>query len=821
MQRRPSSILSLILIFWILAAPAPRAQQRPAASSPQPTEPPPAAQQTVGTAQASPTPPEDNEDDVVRITTNLVQLDVVVTDKEGRQVTDLRPEEFELYEDGKQQPITSFSYVNLQPAMMAEAPLKTKPDKTAPPVPPVRLRPEQVRRTVALVVDDLGLSFESMSFVRHALKKFVDEQMQPGDLVAIIRTSAGMGAMQQFTTDKQMLHSVIGRIRWYPMGRSGISAFAPIEFSMETDEQKEMRRSRGAAGEVTIQERERRLSQRSGASGSMSDPAGGGSPNADPAAALESFREQVFSVGTLGALNYIVKGLGELPGRKSIILFSDGFSLRSRENPRSNLNSQLIEGLRRISDLATRASVVIYAIEAAGLQFPGLMAGDNTWGMTSEQVDEVLAGRRDTLAERQSSLSYLARQTGGFAVINSNDLPGGIRRVLKDQQGFYLIGYRPDSTTFSPEKGRGIFHRVVAKVKRPGMRVRSRQGFYGFTEGETRAAVITTRHQQLAAALTSPFASGNLRLRLTPLFGSTEASKPFITLLLHINAEDLTVVEEPDGLRKAVLDLVALTFGEQGAVLDELNRTETIRMKPVGYDFVKRRGLVYVIQVPVKKPGAYQLRVAVRDATAKRVGSANQFIQVPDLRKNRLTLSGIMMITPRASAQVTAPAGGARQTPAGMQQTPAVSAQAPADASTQTSAQSAARPPAANPANANQLNNESLSMTDAALRRFRRGNYVDYYYQIYNARLDRQTQRPQLQTQFRLFREGREVATGALRPLNVDNQTDMQHLQAGTRMLLGTGLTPGEYVLQVVVTDLLAPEKRRIATQWIDFEIIE
>ncbi|HEY8205276.1 MAG TPA: VWA domain-containing protein, partial [Pyrinomonadaceae bacterium] len=141
-------------------------------------------------------------EDVVRITTNLVQVDAVVTDKDGKIVTDLKPEEVEIFEDGRQQKITHFSYNVTETAEPAKETKSTPADKNAPPVPPSRLRPEDIRRTIALVVDDLGLSFESTYFVRRALKKFVDEQMQPGDLVAIIRTSGGMGALQQFTSDK-------------------------------------------------------------------------------------------------------------------------------------------------------------------------------------------------------------------------------------------------------------------------------------------------------------------------------------------------------------------------------------------------------------------------------------------------------------------------------------------------------------------------------------------------------------------------------------------------------------------------------------------
>ncbi|HQU93991.1 MAG TPA: VWA domain-containing protein, partial [Pyrinomonadaceae bacterium] len=132
---------------------------------------------------ASPTPPGDDSD-VVKITTSLIQLDVTVTDSRGRIITDLKREEMEIYENGKKQPISNFSFVS-NVRERTEQPVKV--DRNAPAVPTAAIKQENVRRTVALVVDDLTLSFESTYYVRRALKKFVDEQMQDGDLVAIIR----------------------------------------------------------------------------------------------------------------------------------------------------------------------------------------------------------------------------------------------------------------------------------------------------------------------------------------------------------------------------------------------------------------------------------------------------------------------------------------------------------------------------------------------------------------------------------------------------------------------------------------------------------
>jgi len=179
-------------------------------------------------SRPAPLPQQPDEDDVVRITTNLVQVDAVVTDRNGKPVTDLKPEELQIFEDKRQQKITHFAYVSSEPSESTPTPKPTVVDKNAPPAPPSVLRPDQIKRTIALVVDDLGLSFGSTYYVRRALKKFVDEQMQPGDLVAIIRTAGGMGALQQFTSDKRQLNAAIERIRWYMNGRGGVGAFGPI-----------------------------------------------------------------------------------------------------------------------------------------------------------------------------------------------------------------------------------------------------------------------------------------------------------------------------------------------------------------------------------------------------------------------------------------------------------------------------------------------------------------------------------------------------------------------------------------------------------------
>jgi VWFA-related protein len=731
--------------------------QQPTQTQPTQTRPTP--------AQATPTPtPQDDSDegDVVRITTNLVQFDTVVTDKKGQQVTDLQPGDFEVTVNGRRQTITNFSYVVAQPGAEATATQPTRPapragDKTAPYVPPARVKPGDVRRTVALVVDDLGTSFEDIAFVRQALKKFVDEQMQPGDLVAVMRTSAGMGALQQFTSDKNILRRAIERVRWNPMGRAGVSAFAAIEPPTPSVGRQNM-----------------------GGGGDDGNDRRGDEAKRDASQQAEDLRTEVFSVGTLGALNFIVSGMHELPGRKSVVMFSGGFEIINRREPGNS--SRVLDNLRRLVDLANRASVTVYTVDARGLPALGLTAADNTADRSPQQIFDQLNDRSTGYFNSQEGLSYLAAETGGLFMHDTNDFSGAVAKVLDDLKGYYLIGFRPEESLFELERnGRRRFNNLDVKVKRTGLRVRSRSGFLGVPDSEAKPAA-PTRIQQLVGALSSPFASGDVPLRLTSLLGGSRANGAVVTSLMHIDMSNVKFTEEADGWHKAVIDLIALTFGEQGNVIDHVNRTETVRVRGETFDVVRRNGLVYQMQVPVKKPGAYQLRIAVRDASTEKLGAASQFIEVPDLKKDRLALSGIVL----QSSEMTIANAAAAEAPN-------------ADAGGQ--------------------QKEPDPGGNAAVRRFGKGELVDYFFNIYNAELDKATGRPRLQTQMSVFRDQEKVYEGKPEEFDPGKQTDLTSMQSATRIRLN-GLQPGDYVLQVTVTDALAPEKRRTVSQWIDFEVI-
>jgi len=725
MKRKARCVLMSLIATFAVSLPF----FKGSAQNPTPAQKPPASAAPTATP---PQEPEDySDDDVVRITTNLVQVDLVVTDAKGNQVTNLTQDDFEIYEEGRPQPITNFSFVSNE--QVPATPSASSRAVRGAPTMPVRIRPETPRHTIAIVIDDLKMSYESVIATRKAVRKFIDERMQPGDLVAIVRTSAGIGVLQQLTSDKAQLYAATERIR-----RSGdtiaerLAKACQSEFAMSLD------------------------------------------TAVDAQSEFEGYSEQAASYGTLGALNFIMRGLKEVPGRKSVVIFSDGF-IPCPQNMESEVTVQ--EQLRRVADLANRASAVVYHIDPRGLIAQGGAADSPGDGGHGTRTMARLSAISNAIYNSQKFFSRVVSETGGFSTYNNNDIPAALQRIVDDQKGYYLIGYRPSDTTFAARKGVAKFTNLKVKVKRSGLTVRTRAGFYNFADSQP-GSRPRTREEQLTAGLISPF-SGDIDVRLTSLFGNAPTGS-FMLSMLHINTAGLTFTLQPDGWQQAIMDVGGLIFDADGQVVEQVNRTQTIRAKGETFERLMKGGLVYSLSVPVKKAGAYQLRIAVRDAASGRVGSANQFIEVPDVLKNRLTLSGIVVHESDVDSTVT---GAARN--------PATLAAGNKDASFE---------PVGSP----------------ALRRFHQNSVLEYDYVIYNASLRAGV--PQLLTRISISRGDEHVLDGEEKSLDVAGQTDLKRLNAGGRVLLGERLPPGEYVLKIVVTDQLS---KKTATQFINFEIIK
>jgi len=658
---------------------------------------------------------------VIRIDVNLVQVDAVVTNSRGRRVTDLQSSAFEILQDGKPQSITNFSYVSTKPeGGAAHRVVAAKPVKGEVPPPPPVLRPTEVRRTLALVVDDLGLSADSMPSVRSAIRNFIEEQMRPGDLVAIVRTGAGMGALQQFTTDKRLLDAAVDRVK-YGESRVGLSSFEPLGSGV-----------RGAG-------------------------------------AVNHLRDDAFALGSLGAMRYVVTAMSGFPGRKSVVLFTENIRLMFRGTP----DEMVSHAVEQLSDAASRASVVIHAIDPRGVQDYNITAEDNP-RMGGRRMARVPAQRSEQVVHSQEGMFVLAQETGGLFLHDTNDLAGALRQAAEDSDGYYLIGYHPDADTFDNRNNQPRFHKIEVKVKGAGLHVRSRDGFFGEAGGNQ--PLDHTREAEIVHALQSPFNAGSIHPRLTAVFSNSPQSGSFINAFLYFNPNELKWSSEPDGNHKASIDVAAAAFDENGLALAPVDTTFALQLSSQNYGERLKKGMVYGIHVPVNRPGPYVLRAAVRDAATEASGSADQYVEVPDVESGHLALSGIVL----------------QESESGAAQTNSVLAGEPAPGEDATGG--------------------------AARRSFRRGALFSWNCEIINARTGA-GQHADLEVQTRMFHDGAQVPPDNATRATVGSTSGPSRVKTGGRVSLGRDVAPGEYVLQVIVTDKLASGKFKTVTQSMDFEI--
>jgi VWFA-related protein len=525
-----------------------------------------------------------------------------------------------------------------------------------------------------------------------------------------------------------VLYSAIERVKWNPLGYAGTSSFASIEPTLL--------QQRKALGDPSLTEQDLQNERMK-------------------IAEAEDERSGVFANGTLTALAYLIGGMGELPGRKSVVLFSEGFKLRQHNDRGLAMDGRVSESLKHLVDLANRSSVVFYTVDARGPAPTAFSSKDLIIIDTPDEINETMAIRTEQLRSTQEGLGYLAAETGGIAIRNNSDLSGGIRRVL-DDHSYYLVGYLPDEETFDPAKRR--FNQLEVKVSRPGTRVRYRSGFFNVAAdmGST-ASAVKTPVQQLKAALSSPFAAAGLTLRLNAIFGNDPATGSYVRSLLHINASDLTFTDERDGMKKVVFDVHAVSI------------------RPEVFDKLRSEGFVYDLVFPVKNPGAYQYRMVVRDTASGKIGSASQFIEVPNLKKGQLTVSGIALVSysPDQWNRMAASKDG-----------------------------SGGRGPIA----------------DTALRRIKSGSVLQYGYEIYNAKPGPSRQ-PKLNARIRVFHDGKIFLDGRQQSVTTDGQKDPQRIHASGAIEAGKSMLPGDYILQVVVTD--ENGKQLTASQFLQFEVVE
>jgi VWFA-related protein len=543
-----------------------------------------------------------------RVSVDRVETSAVVTDSKGRHVTDLGIGDFTVLDEGKPQQLTHCEYVRLaNPSPAIPANHARQYGLPPPPAAARELTREQVERTMVFLVDDESFAPEALPVVRGAVRSIAEQGLQPGDLVALIRTSSGNGSLEQFTSDRHVLLESCERIRWRPESRGNPGMLPQVSGKVVGEE------SSGYVVQLSISR-------------------------------------------TVEVLRYVISALADLPGRKAIFLISQSFPYGTNyATTRSGISAATPVG--EMVDRALRAGVVIYSVDPTVLSSltPGgdydltreltiqNGAGASVAGRPAAMLLNGYTTRALALLEfARSGLRALSEGTGGLMGADT-DAAAGLGRFVDDLQGYYLLTYKPQNPEryFAVKKGQPPpFHSVRIRVRRSGGHVRS---YAGYIATANSAEPDTSAHGEISKALFSPFAASGIRVGLTSVFTEPKPESPELSLLLHIDARDLRFTPASDGRRHAGFELVARAADETDEPAQVVTKEAALRLEESSFREAMQMGLVYRVSVPAQRAGLYEVRVAIRDVASGKLGSAREYVEVPDLKNGHPAVSGVLV----------------------------------------------------------------------------------------------------------------------------------------------------------------------------------
>jgi len=560
--------------------------------------------------------------DVVRITTELVQTDVVVTDKNEQIIPDLKLADFEVFENGKKQELQFMEFVSIDEAGRSEGTANIA--RIAPGIDasvPKDVTARDVRRIIGFIIDDVTIPSKDMSRVREMLNNFVDTKMREGDLVAIVRTFGGKGLLEQFTSDRNILRRAVAQlgVRSIPphlafggadAGR--VSKTPTTEGTHDTSE---------AVGDLTIDN------------------------GLFPDAPSEGVNQVGKSYMALSLSNVLVDSLRDIPGRKNLVLLSGGLPMFDF-NKEGRLAGAVSDLFAHLIDNATRSGVVVNTMDVRGLTTTGAIAsfadtpaksalGGGTFAGSDENpnfgrtADLSLLGNQ-SLTD-QLTLKSLAGNTGGVSVVNSNNFPEGLDRILQRTRGYYRLAYKP------ADKFDNKFRKVEVKVRRSGVQVFTNAGYFAKADRINDA----TKENQILRAATSPLAKRDLEIAAELQYMFTPNNQADLTINAFIDPRKIEFKHVGDKYQ-ASFDVVGFVFDSLGRSRGGISQTVNAELTEETYRRALATGLSYSANTQLP-PGPYQIRLVIRESGTGKMGTVSRYFEVPDLTQKQLTMSSILL----------------------------------------------------------------------------------------------------------------------------------------------------------------------------------
>jgi VWFA-related protein len=546
-----------------------------------------------------------DQDEVIRVTSNLVNLDVMVKDKKGKAITDLKQEDFVLSENGVRQNIEFFDSTLVggnQPRPAGSVSVSTGPGE------PNKLP----RNIISLVLDGQSTDGPNLKHVRDGMTKYISERISDSDSVALFAISGGLQLLQPFTQDKAKLIAAVAK-------SEGIST------GSKSSEQRSMNESMAAIRDYL-----------QGAPVALIDTPAGGSAAAQAMIArrvLEHYVQLRSALSTqqtrpvLAGLAAICEGLRSIPGKKTLVVFSQGFIA-----PQS-LDWQVQSTI----DIANRANVAIYIIDSSGLtggtpQSGALVPASALSGISAavSQESRIRAGagesvfdiaRHEGLDRQQDLLYRISGDTGGQFIKNTNDIAAGLDRIDEEIRSRYTLAYRSTDANFD-----GSFRKVKIEVRRPDAKVIARPGYYAIPPSQV--VPLSPDDKKLLANFETVSARPTMPLSLQISPFRSQPGYYVVPLSFEIppTAGDFQRKGDKQRLQLDVLGLVRAIDDDR--ILSRLGGNFDIELTTEQYASILNDNIFYRQDMQLEA-GSYTIELVVKDRLSGRVAAKRQSLTLP------------------------------------------------------------------------------------------------------------------------------------------------------------------------------------------------
>lgn len=494
---------------------------------------------------------------IIRVTTRLVLVDVIVTDGKGRPVTDLTRDDFEVLEDGQRQHIAHFTLERR--TLPAQEPSEVLPPYIFTNSPAYKAA-RQGSLSI-LLLDALNTPTHDQLYARREMLRYLSEGLPLGERMAVFLLGNSLRLLQDFTDDPRLLQAALSHYG----GHSSIwlNESDPTQVALPPPpELPEL------AKELESFEREGLDFQ---------------------------FRNRVYR--TLEAMEAIARWLGAYPVRKNLIWVSASFPLLLDLGDIGYLRTFKDE-MERAARTLTNANVSVYPVDVRGLLALNAGAEYGGWG--------ALTGGRGAYLDSLQTMSKLADLTGGCAYYNTNDIAWAVQAALEDSAAYYLLGYYPTNKEWDER-----FRTIQVKVRRRGLKIRHRKGYLALAPMERREA---SKEEELLAAARSPLEATGITLWMSMLRSAGSGESTTVAFRFMVDTESLLLQAEGERYGGSV-DLLVLVQTPEGKVVKMLNQTLALNLRELG-----ERSILHECNLELL-PGTYQVKVVLRDNLSGQIGT--------------------------------------------------------------------------------------------------------------------------------------------------------------------------------------------------------